>query len=113
MRLIITNNKKVKEHFREKAEIIEVASDKQVFEEGLKMVSKGGRLLHDPLKGYGSYRSLVFTMDGGDIPAERSIDLLKKCSNKIAAHQNRPAGSKEPIFAGILQNHDLNCIKFI
>ena len=110
MRLIITNNKKVNEYFKGKADIVEVDSDKEVFEEGMKIVSKGGRLLHDPLKGYGCYRSLVFTTDGSSIPAEKSVDLLKKCSDKIAARQNKPTG-KDPIFAGILQNHDLNCIK--
>ncbi len=113
MRLIITNNKKVASYFQGKEEIIKVDSDFQVFDEGMKTISKGGRLLHDPSKGSGYYRSLLFMMDGDDIPAEGSIEMLNKCNNKIANHQDKSAGNKESIFAGILQNRDLNLIKTV
>ncbi len=111
MRLIITNNKKVVSYFEGKEEIIKVDSDIQVFEEGMKIISKGGRLLHDPSKGFGYYRSLLFVMDSDNIPAEKSIEMLNKCINKISNHQDKSTAIKESIFAGILQNRDLNLIK--
>ncbi len=113
MRLIVTNNKKVASYFQGKEEIIKVDSDFQVFEEGIKIIQKGGRLLHDPSKGFGYYRSLLFVMDGDNIPAEKSIEMLNKCISKIPNHQDRSVGNKESIFAGILQNRDLNLIKSI
>jgi hypothetical protein len=111
MRLIITNNKKVESYFKGKEEVIRVNSDYEVFDEGMKTISKGGRLLHDPSKGFGYYRSLVFTMAGDSIPADSSVEVLKACFGKVANHQEKSGEIKEPIFSGILQNRDLNLIK--
>ena len=113
MKIIVTNNKKTKKYFEGKAVIIEADSYMQVFEEGLKIVLRGGRLLHDPSKRHGCYKSLAFTMNNKNISAERDFRMLKKCTDKVASHKKGTYGSKEPIFAGILQNHDLNCIKLI
>ena len=43
MRLIVTNNKKVESYFKGKEGVIKVDSDYQVFDEGMKAVSKGGK----------------------------------------------------------------------
>ena len=111
MKTILTNNEKTKAYFSGKADIVEVASGKQLFDEGMRIILKGGRLIHDPCKVYGGYRSLVFLMDSGHISAEWSIEKLKKCAEKLTSSQNRPDSSKGSIFSGIFQSQDLNRIK--
>ena len=109
MRKIVTNNMKVQSYFKGKAEITMVDTDMQVLQEGLQIIENGGRLLHDPLRGSGHYRSLLFTMDTPNIPADNNIAALNQCLKKIQNKENKE--NKEPIFAWIYQNRDLNLIK--
>lgn len=113
-RIIVTNNKKVQNNFSDKAEVImlENASCLQVLNEGLKIAEKGGRLLLDPTRRKGCYRSLVFFLDGeGGEPDEKSLALVKKC---IAdAGDAEKAVNKESLLTGILQNRDLDVVKSI
>ena len=114
-RVIVTNNKKVKSYFAERAELImlENKPSLQVLVEGEKIASKGGRLLIDPTRKKGYYKSLVFYLDDEmNQPDEKSISLLKKCMEDTTGDKS-PAANKESILAGILQNRDLNMVKSI
>ena len=113
MKIIVTNNKKVQDYYKGKAHIIEAGSPMEVFEEGRKVVSQGGRLIHDPSKGYGYYRTLMFTTECPYIPEERDIRMLKKCTDKIKTRKNSTARSQELIFASIFQKQDLSRVKLI
>ena len=110
MKIIVTNNKMVQEYYKGKAHITYTGSPAEVFEEGLKIVSQGGRLIHDPTKGYGYYRTLMFTTECQQIPPERDTGMLKKCVDKI---KTRSAKNQEPIFASIFQKQDMNRVKLI
>ncbi len=114
-RIIVTNNKKVESNFAGKAEIImlENSSVLQVLREGTKIAAKGGRLLLDPTRKKGYFKSLVFFMDGeDDKPDEKSMSLLNQCIDE-ASKDEKAAINKESILTGILQNRDLNIVKSI
>ena len=113
MKIIVTNNKKVQEYYKGKADIIYAGSPMEVFDEGLKVVSQGGRLMHDPSKGYGYYRTLMFTTDCQHIPEERDVSMLTKCIGKIKNSKNSTGRSQELIFASIFQKQDMNRIRLI
>jgi len=113
-RIIVTNNRKVERYCADKAEVIllEKASGLDVLREGMKVASEGGRLLLDPTRRKGFYKSLIFYRDGeGRGPDEKSTAALKQCVEQTK--QSEHDEGKEPILAGILQNRDLNIVKSI
>ncbi len=114
-RIIVTNNRKVEGYCTGKAEVIllEKASGLDVLQEGVKIASEGGRLLLDPTRRKGFYRSLVFYREGqSHEPDEKSTVILNRCIEDMNREGNGAAG-REPILAGILQNRDLNVVKSI
>lgn len=114
-RIIVTNNKKVQNNFTDKAEVImlENASCLQVLNEGVKIAEKGGRLLLDPTRRKGSYRSLVFYLENGyGSPDEKSLSLIRQCIDG-AGDAEKKAANKESLLTGILQNRDFNVVKSI
>jgi hypothetical protein len=114
-RIIVTNNKKVEKNFTGKADVILLkdASSLQVLQEGEKIALKGGKLLMDPTRKKGYFKSLVFYMeDGANMPDEKSALLLKK-SIEEAGNAEKSVVNKESILTGILQNRDLNLVKSI
>lgn len=114
-RIVITNNKKVEYKYQGKVEVImlEDSSDLNVLETGLKVASKGGRLLMDPSRRKGYYKSLIFYVENEeDTPDEKSIALLKKCIDE-ASKQGSNGIKKESILAGILQNRDLSLVRSV
>ncbi len=113
-RIVITNNRKVAKHCANRADVSikDMASGLDVLQEGLKIASQGGRLLLDPTRRKGYYKSLIFYLEEkGQAPDEKSIALLSRCMEEMKAQDNDAA--KEPILAGILQNRDLNLVKSI
>ena len=113
-RVIVTNNKKVEYHYTGKAEVIMLnnASAREVLQEGEKLILKGGRLMLDPSRRKGYYKSLVLLMDENEKnPDEKSLSILQGCINE--ACQGNSSDSKEPLLAGILQNRDLELVKSI
>ncbi len=114
-RVVVTNNKKVEYDLAGKAEVVmlDKASSLDVLQEGLKAAKKGARLLLDPTRRKGYYKSLVFYVDEAvNSPDEKSISLLKKCMTEISA-QGSSAGTREPILAGILQSRDLDLVRSV
>lgn len=112
-RVVVTNNKKVEYDLAGKAEVVMLnkASNLDVLREGLKAATKGGRLMLDPTRRKGYYKSLVFYVDESEkTPDERSVSLLNQCMKEL---QGSSAGSKEPILAGILQKRDLDLVKTV
>ena len=110
-RVIITNNKKVKEAFEGKAEVKYINSTAiDIFEEARELAKSGGKMLVDPtrmpVKNY--YRSIPFLVDGG-APSERSIDLIESCLGKLDG--KKEGFAKEPVLAGLQQNKDMEPIK--
>lgn len=114
-RIVVTNNKKVEQHCAGKTEVImlEQASGFDVLQEGIKIASKGGRLLLDPTRRKGYYKSLIFYREEENQAAdEKSAAALKQCVEEIK-QQGNGAENKEPILAGIFQNRDLSLVKSI
>jgi len=114
-RVIVTNNKKVQQTFSDKAEVImlENASCLEVLSEGAKIAEKGGRLLMDPTRRKGSYRSLVFFLENeGGEPDEKSLSLINKCIAD-AGDTEKKASNNGSLLTGILQNRDLDVVKSI
>ena len=114
-RVIVTNNKKVEYHYAGKTEVIMLknASAREVLQEGEKLVLKGGRLMLDPSRRKGYYKSLVLLMDESEkSPDNKSLAILQGCINE-AGQQGNSGDSKEPLLAGILQNRDLNLVKSV
>lgn len=113
-RVIVTNNKKVEYHYTGKAEVIMLqnASAREVLEEGQKLALKGGRLMLDPSRRKGYYKSLVLLMDENENNAdEKSLTILEGCLNEAGQLGN--SSDKEPLLAGILQNRDLELVKSV
>ncbi|HYE68789.1 MAG TPA: hypothetical protein VEA58_09275 [Anaerovoracaceae bacterium] len=114
-RLVITNNKKVEFKYQGKVEVVMLdnSSDLKVLETGLQVASKGGRLLMDPTRRKGYYKSLIFYVENEDgAPDEKSITLLKKCIDE-ASKQGNAEIKQESILAGILQNRDLSLVRSV
>ncbi|MDD3169278.1 MAG: hypothetical protein PHC91_07450 [Eubacteriales bacterium] len=114
-RVVVTNNRKVEHDLAGKAEVVllDKASSLDVLQEGLKAAENGARLMLDPTRRKGYYKSLVFYVDESvTSPDEKSISLLNKSMTEAAA-QGSSAGSKEPILAGILQSRDLDLVRSI
>jgi hypothetical protein len=114
-KVIITNNKKVEYSYAGKAEVImlDKASSLNVLQEGIKIALKGGRLLLDPTRRKGYYKSLIFYMEEGkNTPDEKSISILNKSINELTSQGNITV-NKEPILAGILQNRDLDLVRSV
>jgi len=114
-KVIITNNKKVEYHYTGRAEVIMLdnASSLKVLEEGTKIASKGGRLLLDPTRRKGYFKSLIFYMEEeNNTPDEKSVFMLNKSISELTSSGNIPV-SKEPILAGILQNRDLDLVRSV
>ena len=98
-----------------KAEVVmlDKASNLDVLQEGLKAASKGSRLLLDPTRRKGYYKSLVFFVDEEEKTAdEKSISTIKRCMSELTA-QGNSVGNKEPILAGIFQSRDLDLVKSV
>lgn len=114
-RIIVTNNKKVQHYCADKVEVVmlEKASGLDVLQEGMKIASEGGRLLLDPTRKKGFYKSLIFYReDDSRVPDEKSTAVLKQCVEQTKQGDSEAEG-KEPILAGIHQNRDLNLVKSI
>jgi len=113
-RVIITNNKKVEYNYAGKAEVIMLdnASNLKVLEEGIKIALKGGRLLLDPTRRKGYYKSLIFYIEEKNAPDEKSVSMLNKSISELTTPGNIPV-NKEPILAGILQNRDLQLVRSV
>lgn len=113
-RVIVTNNKKVEYHYAGKADVIMLknATAREVLQEGEKLVLKGGRLMLDPSRRKGYYKSLVLLMDENEKNTdEKSLSILQGCINE--AGQANQGDGKEPLLAGILQNRDLDLVKSV
>lgn len=113
MRVIVTNNEKVETKYSGKVEVIMVnnGSTLGVLEEGLKLAGRGARLLTDPSRYKGYYKSLPFYVEEGEItPDKDSIAHLTRCIDLCSASGDAAAFSKEPLFAGILQKKDLDIL---
>ena len=112
-KVIVTNNKIVKEKFEGKAEIIYLhdASPYNVYEESRKVAERGGKLLVSPektaLNSY--YKSLVLLVDESETsPYLESVKWLEKCMASLGTDTGR---GKEPLFSGMLQNKEINLLK--
>jgi hypothetical protein len=113
-RIVVTNNKRVETQYSGKAEVVylEKASELDVLEEGKRIASEGGRLLLDPARFKGYYRSLVFFKEAHkNGPDEKSVSVLNECIEE--AKKKNGDSNKEPILAGILQKKDLDLVKKI
>ncbi len=113
-RIVVTNNKMVEEMLSDKADVIflDNASGLKVFEEGRRIASEGGRLLVDPTRFKGYYRSLAFFKgDESDKPDEKSLSMIDQSINQLS--QQNGANGKESILAGIYQKKDLNVVKSV
>lgn len=105
-RIIITNNKKVAEMLKGRAQVeYRDITALKILEEGRYTAQQGGRLLTDPtrISAKAYYRSLPFLM-AEDGPDERSIQLIDQCI--VAIGGNERFFSNEPFLAGIAQNKD-------
>lgn len=114
-RVIVTNNKKVESFYTGKEEVVMLdnATVLEVLKEGEKLALKGGRLMLDPTRRKGYYKSLVLLMDQeNNVPDEKSLSLIKDCINETGRRETG-SDNKEPLLAGILQNRDLNVVKSI
>lgn len=109
-RVIVTNNIKVKERFEGKAEIIYLdgSSALDIFKESKEIAKKGGRLLFDPSRGKGFYRSLAFFKGENASPDDKTISMLEKSMESL--NGNKEPG-KESILSTIYQNKDLDIVK--
>jgi len=110
-RVIVTNNKKVKEAFEGKADVKYFnATAIDIFEEARELAKSGGKMVVDPtripVKNY--YRSIPFLVDGG-APSERSVDLIESCLAKLEG--KKQGFEKEPVLAGLQENKDMETIK--
>ena len=113
-KIVVTNNKKVDEMFSGKVDVIflENSTGLSVLEEAKGVASEGGRLLFDPTRYKGYYRSLPFFKEnGGNEPEGKSISLIEKCIEE--ATKQGSGTEKEPILAGIYQKKDLDVVKKI
>lgn len=113
-KVIVTNNKKVEYDLAGKADVVmlDKATSLDVLQEGLKAAEKGARLMLDPTRRKGYYKSLVFYVDEAtSSPDEKSISLLNQSMTEAA--NGNSAGNKEPILAGILQSRDLDLVRSI
>lgn len=113
MRVIVTNNEKVETKYSGKVEVIMVNNSSMlgVLEEGLKLAGKGARLLTDPSRYKGFYKSLPFYLEEGkSSPDKDSIANLNRCIDQCSGTSEAAAFSKEPLFAGILQKKDLDIL---
>jgi hypothetical protein len=79
-----------------------------ILAEGVKVASKGGKLLLDPSRRKNYYKSLVFLMDAESTPHETSLLNLDKAIRSLNGN-----GGSEPILAGIHQNRDLDLVKSV
>ena len=114
-RVVVTNNKKVEYDLAGKAEVVmlDKASTLDVLQEGLKAAAKGARLMMDPTRRKGYYKSLVFYVDEFEnTPDEKSVALLNQCKTELGG-KGSPAGNKEPILASILQKRDLDLVRSV
>jgi hypothetical protein len=114
-RVIVTNNKKVEYHYAGKEEVIMLknATAQEVLQEGEKLVLNGGRLMLDPTRRKGYYKSLVLLVDENEKnPDEKSLAILQGCISEAERQRNSGDG-KEPLLAGILQNRDLELVKSV
>ena len=109
-KIILTNNRKVEEAYKGKAEVrlLEKATTHEVLSEGVKMASKGAKLLLDPSRRKNYYKSLVFLMENESAPHETSLTNLDRAIKALNGN-----GNAEPILAGIHQNRDLDLVKSI
>lgn len=109
-RIIVTNNNKVKELFSDKADIIysEGSSALDILKESKEVARSGGKLLLDPSKGKGYYRSLAFYKGDDTTPDDKSLSMLEKSIGAMAAGS---APDKGAILSGIYQNKDVDMIK--
>lgn len=111
-RIVVTNNKKVENKFSGRAEIrmLQQASCYQVYEAAREVAAQGGRLLIDPTRGGADnfYKSVVFMLEEGAQPDEKSLNTLEKC---MAGVPKAEGMGKEPMLAGILQNKEVDMLK--
>jgi len=112
-RVIVTNNQKVEDQYAGKAEVVMLknASALEVLQEGEKLAMKGGKLMLDPSRRKGYYKSLILLMDENETnPDEKSLEIIKSCINESGSQGNN---GKEPLLSGILQRRDLNLVKSV
>lgn len=113
MRVIVTNNKKVEEKYAGRAEVnfLKDASAVSVLHEARKIASAGGRLMVDPIKLKGYYRSFPFFVDEKNNEAdEKSLKMIDFCIQQAKKNGNTEGNNQEPLLSGILQNKDLGLI---
>ncbi|HQC82220.1 MAG TPA: hypothetical protein PLD22_02700 [Bacillota bacterium] len=111
-RIVVTNNKRVKAQYADKAEVIYLdnATGLDVLEAGKRVASEGGRLLLDPTRFKGYYKSLVFFKEAHkNAPGEKSVAVIDECIEDA----KKNGSDKEPILAGIFQKKDLEIVKKI
>lgn len=116
MRVIVTNNKKVESKLSDKAEIkmLKNSSGLSVLKEARKMAESGGRLLVDPTRSKGYYKSLPFFIDESNKSSdEKGLQLLDRCIEQAMKAGESDGISKEPLLSGILQNKDLDIVQKI
>ena len=109
-RVIVTNNSKVKDRFEGKAEIIYMdgSSALDILKESKEIAQKGGRLLFDPSRSKGFYRSLAFFKAENASPDDKTIAMLEKSLDSLNGDKGP---GKESILSAIYQNKDLDVVK--
>ena len=113
-RVIVTNNKKVENFYEGKTKVVMLndASALEVLKEGEKVAEEGGKLMIDPTRRKGYYKSLIFLVEEESAaPHEKSLQLIKGCIEETS--KSAGEAGKEPLLAGIHQNGDLNLVKSI
>lgn len=76
--------------------MLDNASNRKVLEEGIKIALKGGRLLLDPTRRKGYYKSLIFYIEEEiNDPDEKSVSMLNKNISELTTPGNIPV-NKEP-----------------
>lgn len=113
MRIIVTNNKKVESNYNRKAEVtlLKSSSNLEVMQEARKIAEAGGRLLLDPTRGKGYFRSLPFFIDESNSTSDKkSLQLIDLCIDQLTKSANHSDSGKEPLLSGIMQNKDLNTL---
>jgi hypothetical protein len=116
MRLIVTNNKKVEGKYTGRAEVryLKDMSAVSVLHEARKVAAEGGKLMVDPTKLKGYYRSLPFFVDKeAKEPDEKSLTMIDFCIEQAKRNGNTEDNSQEPLLSGILQNKDLGLVSKI
>lgn len=109
-RVIVTNNERVKELYGNKAEVIfmEGSSALDIVKESKAVAKSGGRLLFDPTRSKGYYRSLAFYKADNGSPDDKTLSMIDKTIDALAG-ENQSGG--DSILSGIYQRKDLNVIK--